>query len=182
MLSHRCLGNVGGNAMKEFCIERRIATRCHIDDLPAKRAIHAQDGSGMWFYAKTSKCPKKRGEHNATWLGNELIYYCVASYSDLKMPHSCILDVEDELVWGSEDQFGREAIRKSEAEGGLELADICNTSLAETRSLARALLLDLGLLNSDRQPWNILISGSGQQKELWFFDHDKSLLGEIGRA
>jgi len=166
--------------MEKSCIERRIATRCRIDGLPNtdSRAIHAVDSRETLYYAKTAKCPKRRGEQNPTWLGNELIYYYVAKLSGLKMPYSCILEVDNELAWGSEYQVGRDPIFESVKDGGLVLAKTCNSSRIETLSLARSLLLDLALLNSDRQPWNILISGPEHQKELWFFDHDKSLLGD----
>ena len=37
--------------------------------------------------------------------------------------------------------------------------------------------MDIALLNSDRQPWNVLSQRGSAGDELFFFDHEKTLLG-----
>ncbi|MGC1320752.1 MAG: hypothetical protein WA849_01085 [Candidatus Udaeobacter sp.] len=123
-------------------------------------------------------CPKIHGTENPTWLANELVFYSIAKDSGLNMPFSAVIEVEHELCWGSEYVKGRDAVRRNESEGEEILRRISEESRHQLLGLARALLLDVALLNSDRKPWNMLVSRSGDSVGLCYFDHDKSLLGD----
>jgi len=93
------------------------------------------------------------------------------------MPEGVILEINGQLCWGSEYLAGRNKLPKIDS--ARLLLQVCQNSREELLSLARALLLDLALLNSDRKPWNMLASqGDGGRRILWYFDHDKSLLGD----
>lgn len=67
---------------------------------------------------------------------------------------------------------------KDEADGNRRINEICADHPAQAECICRALLLDLALLNSDRKPWNILVDSNASPKKLYFFDHDKALLGD----
>jgi hypothetical protein len=150
-----------------------------IAGLPTKNgAIHVKDVQDRFFYAKTQACPKIPGTENPTWLANELIFYSIARDSALNVPFSAIIEVDHKLCWGSQYVLGRNALRKQESEGGEILRTICEESKHQLLGLARALLLDVALLNSDRKPWNVLVSRNGGSKDLYYFDHDKTLLGD----
>jgi hypothetical protein len=88
------------------------------------------------------------------------------------------LNITHHFYFGSEYIPGRVAIRKDEADGNRRLDEICTGHSAEAECLCRALLLDLALLNSDRKPWNILVDSNASPETLYFFDHDKALLGD----
>ena len=62
------------------------------------------------------------------------------------------------LCWGSEYRAGRNKIPETDA--AQLLGQGCRNSKEELLGLARALLLDVALLNSDRKPWNILANQS----------------------
>jgi hypothetical protein len=114
---------------------------------------------------------------STAWVANECIYYSIARLSRLRMPEGALLEVEGRLCWGSEFLPGRNKLPKTGA--AQLLLKACQSSRDELLNLARALLLDLALLNSDRKPWNILAShNEGESPILWYFDHDKSLLGD----
>jgi len=160
-------------------VDRLIGTCCAIEGLPAKKgALHAKDDQGRLYYAKTPSCPKIHGTENPTWLANELIFYSIAKESGLNMPFSAVIKVDHKLCWGSEYVRGRDALKMQESEGGEILCRICESSRHQLLGLARALLLDVALLNSDRKPWNVLVSRDGGTEALYYFDHDKALLGD----
>lgn len=149
-----------------------MATFWQIPNMPTKQnLVHARDCAGRLYVAKTQACSKIGT--NPTWIGNELIYYVIAHRSRLQMPFSAILTIDGKLYWGSEYIQTRDAL--SNQEGNEVLRRTCKRSRQQLLGLARALLLDIALLNSDRMPWNILASQNG---DLWYFDHDKSLLGD----
>ena len=163
--------------MNRTVIPRVAAKQCVIPGLPkGAEAIHAVDAEGRRFYAKTQGCPNTH-LHNPTWIANELIYYVIARESCLPMPEAAVLEINGQLCWGSEVLNGRNRIPTPQA--ARILREVCQESKDELLGLARALLLDLALLNSDRKPSNMLVSrwGDGRPK-LWYFDHDKSLLGD----
>ncbi len=150
---------------------------CEIAGLPKKRnSKHAQDAEGRFFYVKTDYC-LKRQESNPTWLANELLFYEVAKHNSLRMPFSSILEIDGRLYWGTEFRYDRSTLQ-TETSSRAELLAIACRSHRELVALCRALLLDVALLNSDRQPWNILADQVDIQPRLWFFDHEKSLLGD----
>lgn len=146
--------------------------------LPQKRVLPLRGEDGRQYFAKSTDCPKVSGSRNATWVANELIYYLIAQKSGLRMPQSCLIEYHASLYFGSEYIPGRVAIRKDEADGNRRLDEICTGHSAEAECLCRALLLDLALLNSDRKPWNILVDSNASPETLYFFDHDKALLGD----
>lgn len=159
------------------------ATRTRIPDLPLQNlsGFHATDADGRLYYGKNQRC-QKTGATNPAWIANELIYYVIAKRSGLKMPFGTVLDLSGTLCWGSEYLPGRISIHKMGGPNGKLtdplLREACDGSPGELRGLAKALLLDVALLNSDRQPWNILGSRTSGGLELFFCDHDKSLIGD----
>jgi hypothetical protein len=146
--------------------------------LPQKRGLPLRGDDGRQYFAKSTECPNVRSSRNPTWVANELIYYLIAQRSGLPMPRSCLIEYQTSLYFGSEYIPGRDAIRQNEAYGNRRLDEICTNHPAEAESICRALLLDLALLNSDRKPWNILVDSNSSLKTLYFFDHDKALLGD----
>lgn len=165
--------------MARIPIDTLIGTPCAIEGLPAKNgALHVKDDQDRFYYAKTQSCPKIPGTQNPTWLANELIFYSIGRDSALNMPFSAIIKVGHKLCWGSHYVKGRDALRRQESEGREILKRICEESRHQILGLARALLLDIALLNSDRKPWNMLVSRNGGSEDLCYFDHDKSLLGD----
>ena|ERR1035437_6883345 len=165
--------------MARTTVDRLIGAPCTIEGLPAKRgALHVKDHRGRLFYAKTTSCPKILGTENPTWLANELVFYSIAKDSGLSMPFSAVIEVDRKPCWGSEYVKGRDALPGHECEGGEIVRRICRESRNQLLGLARALLLDVALLNSDRKPWNMLVSGTGVPSDICYFDHDKSLLGD----
>ena len=166
-------------SMARIPVDRLMGTSCVIEGLPEiKGALHAKDGEGRLYYAKTPSCPKICGTENPTWLANELFFYSIARESGLNMPFSAVIKVDHKLCWGSEYVKGRDVLQWHESEGGQELLRICEGSRLQLLGLARALLLDVALLNSDRKPWNMLVSRNSDGDALCYFDHDKALLGD----
>ena len=165
--------------MARIPVDKLIGTSCAIEGLPPKKgALHVKDGQGRLYYAKTPSCPKIHGTENPTWLANELIFFSIAKESGLNMPFSAMIQVDHKLCWGSEYVKGRDALRRQEREGGEILRRICESSRHQLLGLARALLLDIALLNSDRTPGNMLVSLDGVAEALCYLDHDKALLGD----
>jgi hypothetical protein len=113
-------------------------------------------------------CPKRTGERNPTWLLNEFTFAEIAAASKLQMPRLVPLRCNRELFLGSELIANRRCLKNASIIGEL----FANQNRVQ---LARALLLDLALLNSDRTHKNTLCDDSGS---LWFVDHDKSLWGD----
>ena len=120
---------------------------------------------GRRFYVKTALCPKRVGKKNPTWLANEVVYYEMAKIFGVAMPSAALILVNDALGFGSEVLPGRKQLERVPE-------DLDKTNMSR---LIRALLADALLMNSDRQPWNIL---QDKHKVLWFFDHDKALWGD----
>ncbi len=140
---------------------------------PHANSVTARDTDGRDYYVKTYRC-RKSGGRNSIWIANEFVYYVVAARSALRMPAAAIIELNGDLCWGSEYLPGRNALPKKEQ--GIELLQqFCGRSREELTGLARALLLDLALLNSDRTTANILADSN---QHLWYFDHEKSLLGD----
>jgi hypothetical protein len=131
-------------------------------------------GDGREFFTKNAICGKTldlhgRIERNPAWVANEVVYATFAEAAQLRVPKFVILPDNGEWLFGSEVLPKRcplpmdANIRQLSEQG------------SNRNQLARALLLDLALLNSDRRLHNILLD---EDQLLWFYDHDKSLLGD----
>lgn len=129
-----------------------------------------RDSEGRTYYAKGLLCPKRRGENNATWLANEIVYARFATRANLRQPKLSLWKRGSEVrAICSEYEDGRECLCSEE-----QLSYLCKKA-CNKKQLVRALLLDLALLNSDRTVNNILSDASDR---LFFIDHDKSLWGD----
>lgn len=163
-------------------IERIACIRC---DLPGYRVRKPNAfgcrADGRYFYAKTGA---EGVGQNSVWLGNECIYYGIAARSGLRMPAAAILTLEEALFWGSEYVEGRDSLFELVGggnhmrESGELLKQLCTKSDAVVADMAKALLLDVALLNNDRQPWNVLSWRDVAHSDVFFFDHEKTLVGD----
>jgi hypothetical protein len=151
-------------------MEQEEAQQCQDSlGIQNKRRSILRIADGRKFVAKNTWCPKVNfKQRNPVWLVNEIVYWEFAQVAKLKVPCAKLLIHDDEYYFGSE--FVTSRIRVS---GSSALNNLFN---GENKvQLVRALLLDLALLNSDRQLWNILVDA---ERNLWFIDHDKSLWGD----
>ena len=131
------------------------------------RRLIVETDDGRIFHAKNQKCPKRAGTVNSTWLANEVVYYQFARFAGLRVPDAAILSWDDEILFGSEKRSGRVELPSLHA-----LLSLVSGNAENHVQLTKALLLDVALLNSDREKSAILVEQAG---DLWFIDHDKSL-------
>lgn len=134
-----------------------------------RRLLKTRDGRK--FVAKNTLCPKISGERNPTWLVNEIVYWKFACLFEVRIPHAALLTVNHEEYFGSKFVPTRSRVCNSN-----ELKQLTDRIPENLTQLTRALLLDLALLNSDRELWNVLLDAVDCR--LWFIDHDKSLWGD----
>lgn len=118
-----------------------------------ERILTVQASDGRIFCAKNHKCPKRQGTINTVWLANEAVYYGFAKLSGLKIPDAALLLWEREVLFGSEKRNGRAELQDKRA-----LSGIVEQQAENHIQLTRALLLDLALLNSDREASAILLA------------------------
>ena len=131
------------------------------------------------FIGKSTLCPKlspklKKTVSNPAWLANELVYYEFAKVAGLQVPEVVPLQCQGELFVGSEFLEAR-----TQCENAQEVARLARSCQANLEQATKALLLDLALLNCDREPSAVLKDAAGG---LWFIDHDKSLWGDCRPA
>ncbi len=135
-----------------------------------ERRLTVQTAEGRVFCAKNRKCPKRQETMNSVWLANEVVYYGFARSAGLWVPDAAILLWDDEALFGSEKHNGRVELKNEDA-----LLRIVERHPENRIQLTKALLLDLALLNCDREASAILVD---KEDYLWFIDHDKSLWGD----
>lgn len=135
-----------------------------------RRRLQIETTDGRRFCAKNEICPKRASASNRVWLANEVVYYAFARRAGLPVPYAAILDLRGQAIWGSE-------LLEAATELGRQrsLRNVITEHSDSLAQLTKALLLDLALLNSDREPSAMLLEPDGR---LWFVDHDKSLWGD----
>jgi hypothetical protein len=154
--------------MTEEWREATESKGCAPAGMKARQLLLCADGQK--YYAKSTMCPKLSGQHTPAWLANELVYWEYAKRSALRVPPVARLSLRGELLVGSEYRPTR-----TEARNSNEVECWVGTSDDNRSQATLALLLDLALLNCDRETSAILVD---EGKLLWFIDHDKSLWGD----
>jgi len=135
------------------------------------RRKYLKDSNDITYFAKANICPKTK-EINNYYLCNELIYNFIANKVNLRIPNYKLMTLDNNIYFCSEYLLSRQDLGRS----GKKLDDVF-LYYNNLRQILTALILDLALMNNDRAKWNILID---TEKNLYFIDHDKCLLGDGG--
>jgi hypothetical protein len=154
------------------------AVRCDCPDVDIQKLTqkdmsqrkHCLIANGQTYFGKSTRCPKRNGEDNPTWLINELVYTEFAHAAELRMPAVALFECENAIFFASEIKSDRHSLKIAHK----SIEEMVATSDNKVQ-LTRALLLDLALLNSDRTASQILCDS---KDVLWFIDHDKTLWGD----